>query len=98
MRPGRAARALRALRRPGRGARRRSTAPGATLAEAAAARALSGREDETLLARLTAMVVKRGGARLAGRAIPGFAIVVNAIGNEQAARELADRAIAFYGG
>lgn len=71
---------------------------GRTLAEAAVGRALNGREDETLLARLTGMVVKRGAARLGGRAIPGFAIIVNAIGNEQAVRSLADRAIAFYRG
>lgn len=71
---------------------------GRMLAMAAADRALSGREDETLLARLTAMVVKRGAARLGGRAVPGFAIIVNAVGNEQGARALADRAIAFYRG
>ena len=72
---------------------------GRTLAEAAVGRALGGgREDETLLARLTAMVVKRGAARLGGRAIPGFAIIANAIGNEQGLRALADRAIAFYRG
>ena len=71
---------------------------GRTLAEAAVGRALSGREDDTLLARLTTMVVKRGAARLGGRAIPGFAIVANAIGNEQGLRALADRAITFYRG
>lgn len=71
---------------------------GRRLAEAAAARALAGREDETLLARLTAMVVKRGATRLAGRAVPGVAIIANAIGNEQGVRELANRAIAFYRG
>jgi hypothetical protein len=71
---------------------------GRMLAVAAADRALSGREDETMLARLSAMVVKRGVARLGGRAVPGFAIIANAIGNEQGARVLADRAIAFYRG
>jgi hypothetical protein len=71
---------------------------GPTLAEAAARRALTGREDETLIARLTSMVVKRGASRLAGRSVPGFAIFVNAVGNEQAVRTLAHRAIAFYGG
>jgi hypothetical protein len=69
---------------------------GRTLAEAAVDRALNGREDDTLLARLTTMVVKRGAARMAGRAIPGFAILANSIGNEQGLRALADRAIAFY--
>jgi hypothetical protein len=71
---------------------------GRTLAEAAVGRALTSRDEETLTARLTAMVVKRGASRLAGRSIPGFAIVVNSIGNEQAVRALADRAIEFYGG
>ena len=71
---------------------------GRTMAHAAVGRALNGREDETLLARLTAMVVKRGATRLAGRSVPGFAIIANAIGNEQAVRALADRAIAFYRG
>ena len=71
---------------------------GRLMAHAAAGRALSGREDETLVARLTGMVVKRGASRLAGRSVPGFAIIVNSIGNEQAVRALADRTIAFYRG
>jgi len=71
---------------------------GRSLAVAAASRAMQGREDDTLVARLTAMVVKRGASRLAGRAVPGFAAIVNAVGNERAVRELADDAIAFYGG
>ena len=72
---------------------------GRTMAEAAVGRAMSGsRDDETLAARLTAMLVRRGARRLAGRAVPGLAIAVNAIGNERAVRDLGDRAIAFYGG
>ena len=71
---------------------------GRSLAEAAVSKAMQGREDETLVARLTGMVVKRGASRLAGRAVPGFAAIVNAVGNERAVRELADDAIAFYGG
>jgi hypothetical protein len=71
---------------------------GRTLAVAAASKALSGRDEDTLVTRLTAMTVKRGASRLAGRAVPGFAILVNSIGNEQAVRALADRAIEFYGG
>lgn len=71
---------------------------GKTLAQAAVGRAMSGSEEVTLLSRLTSMVVKRGASRLAGRAIPGFAILANSIGNEQAVRALADRTIAFYRG
>jgi hypothetical protein len=71
---------------------------GRTLAEAALGRALSGRDDQTLAAQLTQMLVRRGARRLAGRAIPGFAIFANAIGNEIAARDLGERAIEFYGG
>ena len=54
--------------------------------------------DEALVAKLTRAVLRRGGRRLAGRFIPGAAIVFNAVGNERATREIADRAIAFYGG
>jgi hypothetical protein len=71
---------------------------GRTLAEAAVSKALSGRESESLVSRLASMLVRRGAARLAGRAIPGFAIIANSIGNERAVRELADEAIAFYRG
>ena len=39
-----------------------------------------------------------GRARLAGRLIPGVAILFNAVGNERRTRVLADRAIRFYGG
>jgi hypothetical protein len=71
---------------------------GRSLVEAAVGRALSGRDDQTLVSKLAGMLVKRGAARLGGRAIPGFAILVNSIGNERAVRELGDRAIEFYGG
>jgi len=72
---------------------------GRTLAEAAVGKALSGsRDDETLLSRLTSMLVKRGASRLAGRAIPGFAILVNSVGNERAVRDIGTRAMRFYGG
>ena len=72
---------------------------GKTLAGAAVAKALRGEgDDQTLVSKLTSMLVKRGASRLAGRAIPGFAIAVNSIGNERATREIADRAIGFYGG
>ena len=71
---------------------------GRSLAAAAVSRALTRSDEETLVAKLTSMLVKRGATRLAGRAIPGVAIAVNAFGNERATRDLADRAIAFYGG
>jgi hypothetical protein len=71
---------------------------GRSMAAAMAQRSMAGRDDQTLLARLTTMVVKRGASRLGGRAIPGFAVIVNSVGNERGVRELADRAIAFYGG
>jgi hypothetical protein len=71
---------------------------GRSLAEAAISRTLESRDDRTLLARLTQMALKRGASRLAGRAVPGVAVVVNAVGNERALRDLADRANRFYGG
>jgi EcsC protein family len=71
---------------------------GRRLAHAAVIRSLNSRDERTLMTRLTQMVVKRGATRFAGRAVPGVAAVVNALGNEQAVRRLADRAIAFYGG
>ena len=54
--------------------------------------------EEALATRLLKMVGRRVGRRLAGRLIPGVAIAFNAIGNERNTRELADRAIRFYGG
>jgi len=54
--------------------------------------------DEALTGRLLKMVGKSATKRLAGRLIPGVAVVVNAVGNERDTRALADRAIAFYGG
>jgi hypothetical protein len=48
--------------------------------------------------RLALMVGKRGIRRLAGRLVPGFAIMFNAVSNERDTRRLADRCIRFYGG
>jgi EcsC protein family len=70
---------------------------GRTVAEAAARRAVVG-SDEAVLARLARAAAARGGRHLAGRMIPGAAVVFNAVGNERATRDLANRAIAFYGG
>ena len=55
-------------------------------------------DEEALAARLARAALRRGGRRLAGRLVPGAAILFNAVGNERATRELADRAIGFYGG
>jgi hypothetical protein len=54
--------------------------------------------EEMLAVRLAKMVGLRTVRRTAGRLIPGFAIAWNAIGNERQTREIADRAIEFYGG
>lgn len=71
---------------------------GKTIAETAARNAVSRSDQEALLARLARAGAARGARHLAGRMIPGVAIVFNAVGNERSTRELADRAIAFYGG
>jgi hypothetical protein len=68
-----------------------------TIAEATARKATRG-EEEALLARLAKAAAQRGGRHMAGRFIPGAAIFFNAVGNERATRELADRARRFYGG
>jgi hypothetical protein len=69
---------------------------GATIAEAYVGNRLQ--RDEALANKLLKMVGKRVGKRVAGRLIPGLAIMFNAVGNERDTRALADRAIKFYGG
>ncbi|HEY8866040.1 MAG TPA: EcsC family protein [Solirubrobacteraceae bacterium] len=69
---------------------------GKTLAEAYVGRQAS--RDQTLVSRLLSMAARRGFEKLAGRAIPGVAVVVNSIGNGRLTRQLGDRAITFYGG
>jgi EcsC protein family len=54
--------------------------------------------DETLAARLARFAGRRAARSVAGRLIPGVAVAFNAVGNERSTRELADRAIRFYGG
>lgn len=71
---------------------------GRSVVSAAASKAMSRSEEEALLSRLARAAAARGGRHLAGRMIPGAAIFFNAIGNERGTRELADRAIRFYGG
>ena len=56
------------------------------------------RREEALAKRLARFVGRRAVRRLGGRLVPGFAILLNAVGNERETRALADRAIAFYGG
>lgn len=50
------------------------------------------------IARLTRMVGGKGVERIAQKAIPGFAAMFNAYGNEKETRRLADKAMKFYGG
>jgi hypothetical protein len=69
---------------------------GTTIAEAYVGSRVA--RDEALAKRLLKMVGKRGGRRIAGRLIPGFAVLFNAVANERDTRALADRAIRFYGG
>jgi hypothetical protein len=59
---------------------------------------LTPSEDEALAEMLARTVLRHGARRLAGRVIPGAAILFNAVGNERATRAVADRAIRFYGG
>ena len=70
---------------------------GTTVAEQYLSDSLSGSE-EKLLTRLTRLTVRKGGARLAGRTIPGFAIAFNALTNERETRAVAKEAMKFYGG
>jgi hypothetical protein len=54
--------------------------------------------EEMLAVRLAKMVGVRALNRSAGRLVPGFAMAWNALGNERQTREIAERAITFYGG
>jgi hypothetical protein len=54
--------------------------------------------EEALALRLAKLVGIRSARKLAGRLIPGIAIVFNSVGNERRTRALADKAIRFYGG
>jgi hypothetical protein len=77
-------------------ARRALDGVGSTVVQAWVGQRMS--RDEALAARLLKMAGKQAGKRIAGRLIPGVAILVNAVGNERDTRALADRAIRFYGG
>jgi hypothetical protein len=77
-------------------ARRALDGLGTTVAEAWVGSKLE--RERALMSRLAFMVGKRGMKHVAGRFIPGLAIMVNAVSNERDTRRLADRCIAFYGG
>jgi hypothetical protein len=77
-------------------ARRALDGIGATVVEAYVGSKLQ--RDEALALRLAKMVGIRSARKLAGRVIPGVAILFNAVGNERRTRALADKAIRFYGG
>lgn len=70
---------------------------GATVAEQYVGAKLAG-GNETLLSRLTKLTVRKGGTKLAGKAIPGIAMAFNAVTNERETRALAKDAMRFYGG
>jgi hypothetical protein len=77
-------------------ARRALDGIGATVVEAYVGSQLQ--RDEALVLRLAKLVGIRSARKLAGRLIPGIAILFNSVGNERRTRALADRAIRFYGG
>jgi hypothetical protein len=77
-------------------ARRALDGVGRTVVESYVGNRTAG--DEALGPRLAKFVGRRAARKLAGRLIPGVAVAFNAVGNERNTRELADRAIAFYGG
>jgi EcsC protein family len=77
-------------------ARRALDGIGATVVQAYVGSKLQ--RDEALVLRLAKLVGVRSARKLAGRMIPGAAVAFNAIGNERRAREIADKAIRFYGG
>jgi len=77
-------------------ARRALDGIGATVVEAYVGNKLQ--RDEALALRLAKLLGIRSARKLAGRLIPGVAIVFNSVGNERRTRALADKAIRFYGG
>ena len=68
---------------------------GRRIAEAYVDKQLRARDAE-LVESLLRFAGKRAVRGLAGRAIPGFAILFNSVSNERDTRALADRARAFY--
>lgn len=60
-------------------------------------REMTGDQQEAV-SRLTMMVGGKAAERIAQKAIPGFASLFNAYGNEKETRRLATKAMKFYGG
>jgi hypothetical protein len=77
-------------------ARRALDGIGSTFVEAYVGSKLQ--RDEALALRLAKLLGIRSARKLAGRVIPGIAILFNSVGNERRTRALADKAIRFYGG
>jgi hypothetical protein len=77
-------------------ARRALDGVGTTIVEAYVGSKLQ--REEALAMRLAKFLGVRSARKLAGRLIPGVAIAFNAVGNERRTRQLADKAIRFYGG
>jgi hypothetical protein len=71
---------------------------GTSVAEQYIGGKMPGGANEKLLARLTKLTVRKGGTKMAAKAIPGFAIAFNAVTNERETRALAKDAMKFYGG
>ena len=81
---------------PPQAARRALDGVGTTVVEAYIGSKMQ--REEALALRLAKFLGVRSARKLAGRLIPGVAIAFNAIGNERRTRQLADKAIRFYGG
>jgi len=77
-------------------ARRALDGIGSTVVEAYVGSKLQ--RDEALALRLAKLLGIRSARKLAGRLIPGVAILFNSVGNERRTRALADKAIRYYGG
>ena len=77
-------------------ARRALDGVGATVVEAYIGSRFQ--REEALALRLAKLLGIRSARKLAGRLIPGVAIVFNSVGNERRTRALADKAIRYYGG
>ena len=77
-------------------ARRALDGIGSTVVEAYVGSKLQ--RDEMLALRLAKLLGIRSARKLAGRVIPGVAILFNSVGNERRTRALADKAIRYYGG
>jgi EcsC protein family len=77
-------------------ARRALDGVGRRIAEVYVDKAMRSSRETVLLSRLLRFTGKRAVRSLAGRAIPGFAVLFNSVSNERDTRRLADRARAFY--